>query len=652
MTSQRVGIVSFASIAGTFSALLLSGCGGFFVPPTGGPGYSSSTTISTLYETINLNAPSIPPYCLQPIPDQPIRGSLDYLNNPSSYQGSATTFGPAAGQPYDLQRGSTGNTGSGSVNILNLELPGVWYVGYNWDITNPYPLPKGCETGIGQREKELPEPNYYPTYPTLTNYGSDPIACTFYDQCGPYGTVNQNQQFSLDTNLPSTLTVKASSPLTTAYGSPVLLIYNRTGTSIAQSNAIGIAGDGVTATFPFPSTSSGPLYPDMYGTAIVNTNSDGSQHYAGGTGFFAIGHYDTSYPSAYGIAAGMSSTFVQTCYALPRQPRYCTSYRYSAQFPIVSSWSQNQVIWNGGTVGVGINPSAVIAYGTSSKSTSTGSGSNFTDTDKTGTGYALVTNTGSNSVSFINLIYSTVVATTSVGRQPVAAAISPDLSTAYVVNYQDGTISRISLSSYAVESTTSVGPNPTSIDVDASGNLWVGGPNYVNEVNPSSMAVVSSMAISGNITSLAISNALNRVVTTVAANSNGTGGQINYVSGNSSVRALDLTSHAQVISESVGGTQPYASSSEASVLPTPGQLGNGTLVSANYGNTLSISATPTGFIVTELTTGQPFISGTTPGPVRSIAVDPDYGYVYLTVPDDNAVITVPLPPIPPSVPPA
>lgn len=76
------------------------------------------------------------------------------------------------------------------------------------------------------------------------------------------------------------------------------------------------------------------------------------------------------------------------------------------------------------------------------------------------------------------------------------------------------------------------------------------------------------------------------------------------------------------------------------------------MVSANYGNTLSISATPTGFIVTELTTGQPFISGTTPGPVRSIAVDPDYGFVYLTVPDDNAVITVPLPPIPPYVPPA
>ncbi len=312
MRLRRLVTLCFIGIAGTTTALILSGCGGFFVPPTGGPGYSSITTISTLYETVNVNS-SVPPYCLVPIPDQPIRGSLYDLTSPSSYQGSATTFGPAAGQPYDLQAGNTGNTGSGSVNILNLKVPEMYEVGFNWDITNPYPLPKGCQTGkgAGLSQKELPEPNYYYNFTTLTNYGSYPIACTFYDQCGPYGTVNQNQQFSLDTNLPSSLTVKASSPLSTAYGSPMLLIYNRTGTSVAQSNAISIAGDGVTATFPFPSTSSGPLTEDMYGTAIVNTNSDGSQHYAGGTGFFAIGHYDTTYPSAYGVAAGVLRTMIR-----------------------------------------------------------------------------------------------------------------------------------------------------------------------------------------------------------------------------------------------------------------------------------------------------------------------------------------------------
>ena len=628
--------------------------------PGGGGGYSSSTTISTTYVGTDPYNGANPQLCSIPIPYQPIRGQLYSLTNPSSYQGNTITFGPAAGQPYNLQPGNAGNTGQyGSVNLLNMELPGTWYVGNNWDIVNAPPKEDGCWTSAMKvPDLEYSEPGtlngvpvygYVYNYQVLSNGGTLPIDCTAYVtdsiQC------NRGQiypQFSLAGSVPSTLTVQASSPLTTAYGSPALYVYDKIGGVVAQSNAVSIAGDGVTATFPFPSTSSGALSPGMYGTAIVNTNSDGLQHYAGGTGFFAIGNYDTSYTSAYGVAAGISTTFIQTCTELPREPRYCNSSRFTTQFPIVSLWSQSQVSWNGNTLGVGINPSAVVVYGTAYKSTSSGSGGVSIDIDKNGTGYALITNTGSNSTTVINLIDATVVATTTVGRQPVAAAISPDLSTAYVVNYGDGTISKISLSTYAVESTTFVGPNPTSIDVDVSGNLWVGGPGYVNEVNPSSMSLVSSMPISGNVTSLAISNALNRVVTTVAANANGTGGQINYATGNSSVRALDLTSHAQVISESVGGTQPYASSSEASALPTPGQLGNGTLVSANYGNTLSISATPTGFTVTLLTTGQPLISGTTPGPVRSIAVDPDYGYVYLTVPDENAVITVPLPPIPPS----
>lgn len=52
--------------------------------------------------------------------------------------------------------------------------------------------------------------------------------------------------------------------------------------------------------------------------------------------------------------------------------------------------------------------------------------------------------------------------------------------------------------------------------------------------------------------------------------------------------------------------------------------------------------------MTEVSTGATVLTGSTPYPIRAIAVDPNFGEVYLTVPDSNAVITVPLPPVPSS----
>jgi hypothetical protein len=81
----------------------------------------------------------------------------------------------------------------------------------------------------------------------------------------------------------------------------------------------------------------------------------------------------------------------------------------------------------------------------------------------------------------------------------------------------------------------------------------------------------------------------------------------------------------------------------ASILPNPYLLAGGTTVSVNYGNNLSISATPTGYVVQDVYTGAVLLSGTTPAPVRGIAVDQTKGFAYLTVPDTNSVYTVPIP---------
>ena len=98
----------------------------------------------------------------------------------------------------------------------------------------------------------------------------------------------------------------------------------------------------------------------------------------------------------------------------------------------------------------------------------------------------------------------------------------------------------------------------------------------------------------------------------------------------------------------IGASSAYTSSPISARLLHPVQLATGTLVSANYGNDLAISAYPGGFVVTEVSTGATVLTDSTPYPIRAIAVDPNFGEVYLTVPDSNAVITVPLPPIPTS----
>jgi hypothetical protein len=56
-----------------------------------------------------------------------------------------------------------------------------------------------------------------------------------------------------------------------------------------------------------------------------------------------------------------------------------------------------------------------------------------------------------------------------------------------------------------------------------------------------------------------------------------------------------------------------------------------------------ITATPTGFTITDITGHQVLVSETTPSPVTAIAVDANLNVAYLTMPDSNTLLTVPLP---------
>jgi hypothetical protein len=56
-----------------------------------------------------------------------------------------------------------------------------------------------------------------------------------------------------------------------------------------------------------------------------------------------------------------------------------------------------------------------------------------------------------------------------------------------------------------------------------------------------------------------------------------------------------------------------------------------------------VTATPTGFSITDITGNVVLVSETTPSPVTAITVDPNLNVAYLVMPDSNTLLTVPLP---------
>jgi hypothetical protein len=56
-----------------------------------------------------------------------------------------------------------------------------------------------------------------------------------------------------------------------------------------------------------------------------------------------------------------------------------------------------------------------------------------------------------------------------------------------------------------------------------------------------------------------------------------------------------------------------------------------------------VTATPTGFTITDISGNVVLVSQSTPSPVTAIAVDPKLNVAYLAMPDSNILLTVPLP---------
>lgn len=214
--------------------------------------------------------------------------------------------------------------------------------------------------------------------------------------------------------------------------------------------------------------------------------------------------------------------------------------------------------------------------------------------------------------------------------------IKPDETKAYVANYGDGTIAEISLTTMSLIRTAAVGVHPAALDFDPSGSaLWVGGEGYLKKVDLNTLGVVSTVAVGGSVTSLALSNGKDMLVYNIVSNNQSTFSA-------QQMRLSDQSIVASYAQSSGGGYQAAPSSGSGPV----SLLAGATRVSVNYGNSLAITSTPTGFVVMDLVNNQEVLSGTTPSPVRSIATSPAQGIVYLTAPASNALIMVPLPKAP------
>ncbi len=121
--------------------------------------------------------------------------------------------------------------------------------------------------------------------------------------------------------------------------------------------------------------------------------------------------------------------------------------------------------------------------------------------------YAYITNSGSDSVSVIDLSSNTVVDSVSVGGEPYGVAVTPDGTKVYVTNYVDDTVSVIDTSSDTVISTITVGWSPEGIAVTPDGTkVYVANhaSQNVSVIDTSSNTVIASVHVGTNPLGVAV----------------------------------------------------------------------------------------------------------------------------------------------------
>jgi YVTN family beta-propeller protein len=583
-------------------------------------------------------------------PNVPVYGNVIdqyYLNGVDQTQGTVDEFGnngdPAA------------TTGSNGVLVVNnAEAPAYWNLyyyepwncGYNTNTQTPpvYQGPVYYE-GVNWTQYEATGlvSNYYPSHTLVA------LECVHYG-----GLLYASSRFAIVGNLPNTLTLGSAVPLSSQFGMPLLYVYDQTGTVVSTLTATTIDSSGMQATFPFPSA----LSQSGYALAMVNRTGAGAGLMPAGDNVLSVATSQTIAGNPFGVAAQVSTTTWQsasnpdpygdgTCAG---QWTYDSNTSTNA-VPVVTLYSLSTVKNGGATIPVGPNPTAIALYDSQDNEVDRNSDPcNSYQSDTTQMTRAIVTNSGSDTVSVLDIVNNAVLATITVGNQPVALAVSSDGATAYVANYADSTVTQVNLNTNTKTATVAAGGQPTSVALTAAGTLWVGGVGFLTQFNAQNMSVVATQSTGGKtISGLGYTDANNELVATTMD----TSGNV-YIDEVSPSTVRTGTTYAAVASHQVSSLGTYfnprtqamvrgftGTLSQSSVPVNTDQAGAPPLVVQD--GWAVVTATPTGFTITDTSGHAVLISETTPSPIAAIAVDANLNTVYLTMPDSNTLLTIPLP---------
>jgi len=458
-------------------------------------------------------------------------------------------------------------------------------------------------------------------------------------------------RFAILGQLPQTLTLTGEAPFTTIYGMPKLYVYDGTATLVATETATIVSDDGLQATFPFPSS----LQQNGYSVAVANQTNIGSGISTVGTNYLSIASSQTIAGNPFGVAAQVISTTRQSAdNPDPYGDGTCAgqwvfySDTYTNTVPVVTLYSLNQVNNGGATIPVGLNPTAIALYDSQDDEDDRSNGPcHSSESDTTQMSRAVVANSGSNTLSVLDIVNNTVLSTITVGNQPVALVLSSDGNTAYVANYTDGTVTQVNLTTQTATATVAVGGKPTSVTITSAGTLWVGGVGFLTQMNSRPMSVVATETVTNKtIVALGFSNSVNQLVaTTVDTNGNVYADEINPSTfqrgGVYAPLASNMVSTVGTHSVHSGPVHAFTATLAGANQISANQVGAPPLVVQD--GWAVITATPTGFTITDITGQIVLVSETTPSPVTAIAVDYGLNVAYLVMPDSNILLTVPLP---------
>lgn len=419
--------------------------------------------------------------------------------------------------------------------------------------------------------------------------------------CDYTGNLGQTApSFVTTSSLPASITVSQSG-FSTQYGAPQLQIYLQGIGFVSASSATSVTGSNATFTFPKQANGS-PLSPGLYAYNASNRTSSG-QYAPIALGFFSVGWYDTSNTTPYGVDAVDETNMTVVCTQDDYGNTNCTQEpNTTGTVPLETLSSKGQVRSPNGIITVGSEPTAIKAYGSGGIYSFAWGPDPYGGYEETfGPPNAIVTNFASNTVSILDLVNAAVQKTISVGAEPVTVVLNSNQSKAYVANYGSSTVSEIDLSSNTQSRVATVGPQPEALAMDPGGSaLWVGGLNYISQINLSNLSPTQSFSVGGQVTSIAVSAGQNTVVyTTMATSSSSTTFQVQQA-------AVSNGNVQETYAQYVMPSSTYYAEAITTGGPAPGAPGwlmsSGALVNSNYGNGAAVVGTPTGFVVIDLDT--------------------------------------------------